>query len=233
MDNATNGTEFALLNQHILRHDTNNQYQNIFHLNQNDFNEYLKQQLHTTKENLNALQEKLITSTPQETITLQERFLFLYCKFCTLEKYLDKKGNQTASTQNYMEERMKKNEFTFDLFYHVITIEPEDTLSNKPLSCSSTLLSCLNRNDYLIYTKDYANELKAFCITLHNKLNTNAAKRKLEELFLLHQALKIERNCNNHASQKGIRLPKPVVEYAIKLYVEKFKEIQAIVDRRR
>lgn len=238
ISNERNDREFNLIITNILNHDSNNQYRNMFGLNQTDFNEYLKQQLHTTKETLNALREKLITSTPQETITLQERFLFLYCKFCTLEKYLDKKGNPTASTQNsstqnYMEERMKKNEFTFDLFYHVITIEPEDTLSNKPLSCSSTLLSCLNRNDYLIYTKDYANELKAFCITLHNKLNTNVAKRKLEELFLLHQALKIERNCNNHASQKGIRLPKPVVEYAIKLYVEKFKEIQAIVDRRR
>ena len=234
IDNETNGREFSLLIQHILNHDTNNQYRNLFQLNHTDFNEHLKQQLLTIKNELNTLQERLLpsalleTPAPQEEAALQERFLFLYCKFCTLEKYLDKKGTQNYSN---MEERMK--EFTFEQFYHVITIEPKDTISNKPLSCSSTILSCLNRNDYLIYVKDYANELKSFCINLHNRLNTNAAKHKLEELFLLHQALKIERNHNNHASQKGIRLPKPVVERAIKLYVKKFREIQALVDNRR
>lgn len=45
-------------------------------------------------------------------------------------------------------------------------------------------------------------------------------KRKLDDLFLLHGALKMERNCANHAANKGVRLPASVVKRALEIYVE-------------
>ena len=47
----------------------------------------------------------------------------------------------------------------------------------------------------------------------------------MEQLFLLHDALKKERNCCNHASEKGVRLPQKVVSMAIEIYVDKARDI--------
>ena len=91
-----------------------------------------------------------------------------------------------------------------------------------------TILACTKPNT--TYKTKNKQDLTGFRIALHSNLETNEHKTKLEELFLLHKALKQERNCNNHASETTKRLPKPVVERAIKLYIKKFREIQQIVD---
>lgn len=49
--------------------------------------------------------------------------------------------------------------------------------------------------------------------------------QELDELFLLHDALKKERNCINHASTKGVRLSNKIVKRAIEIYVKRAKEI--------
>lgn len=49
-------------------------------------------------------------------------------------------------------------------------------------------------------------------------------KRELDDLFILHDALKKERNCANHAAEEGIRLPASVVKRALEIYVEEARE---------
>lgn len=240
ISSTTNNTEFSKLLQEIQANDKNSLYAKI--LDYKDFNDYLTQQLYEIKEQLHTLHTKLFslekeisksevtqkshTLYEKEILTLQKRFLFLYCKFCTMQKYLENRKDHEYSS---MAERMK--DFTLEQFYYFIAIQPEDTFFQKEPSISFTILSCLNAKNYLISSREYVNELKNFKFQLHSTLDTIPTKEKLEEVFLLHQALKIERNCNNHASQKGIRLPKSVVERAIKLYVEKFREIQEIMDK--
>ena len=38
-----------------------------------------------------------------------------------------------------------------------------------------------------------------------------------------------ERNCNNHASEKGLRLPKKVVANAIQIYLDKIQKIETLL----
>lgn len=49
-------------------------------------------------------------------------------------------------------------------------------------------------------------------------------KRKLDDLLLLHGALKMERNCANHASNKGVRLSAGIVKRALEIYVKEAEE---------
>ena len=53
-------------------------------------------------------------------------------------------------------------------------------------------------------------------------------KDKLEQIFLLHEALKAERNSSNHASEKGVRIPYKVVTRAINIYTYMLKDIMEI-----
>lgn len=85
---------------------------------------------------------------------------------------------------------------------------------------------------YYYYTKSQNNE-KKYCngisalepgtkyfLSKYHK-NLENYKAELEQLFLLHEALKKERNCSNHASEKGVRLPSKVVSKAIDIYIKK------------
>ena len=53
--------------------------------------------------------------------------------------------------------------------------------------------------------------------------------QKLEDLFELHLALKKERNCCNHASEKGTRLSADVVRTALQEYIRLARELEAIL----
>ena len=53
--------------------------------------------------------------------------------------------------------------------------------------------------------------------------------QKLEDLFELHIALKKERNCCNHASEKGTRLSADVVRTALQEYIRLARELEAIL----
>lgn len=64
----------------------------------------------------------------------------------------------------------------------------------------------------------------AITVKRHNKLK-NDYGRLLDEALLLHDALKQERNCSNHASEKGIRLPKELIIKAINIYVSNMRKI--------
>lgn len=50
-------------------------------------------------------------------------------------------------------------------------------------------------------------------------------RRQLEELLLLHKAIRQERNNTNHASQKIKRLPNKLVKHIIEIYLEKVREL--------
>lgn len=87
-----------------------------------------------------------------------------------------------------------------------------------------TILRCRGQNK--TFTKDGTSaKLKYFKV--NKKLEGHIAD--LDQLFLLHEALKRERNCCNHASEKG-HLPLGVVRRAIQIYVEDAKGVLAVVN---
>lgn len=57
-------------------------------------------------------------------------------------------------------------------------------------------------------------------IYIRMNADTLARRQRLDSLLRLHRALKLERNCTNHASDKGMRLPASVVKRALEIYVE-------------
>ena len=68
-------------------------------------------------------------------------------------------------------------------------------------------------------------------IEIHEKIKKGSDQEEylqeeyLEETLLLHSALKKERNCCNHASDRGVRLSADIVKRAIKIYIERVDEI--------
>lgn len=58
------------------------------------------------------------------------------------------------------------------------------------------------------------------------KIMVSSKRQLLEELLLLHAALKQERNNSNHASELGKRLPLEIVSKAIQEYIEKFRYLR-------
>lgn len=88
-----------------------------------------------------------------------------------------------------------------------------------------SILSCLGEKQYYIDK----GKTKTVSITLNVHDQVANHKRELDDLFLLHEALKQERNCSNHASEKGIRLSVKIVKRAIEIYVKKAKEIMELV----
>lgn len=82
-----------------------------------------------------------------------------------------------------------------------------------------SILVCCGENDY---NKNRASVKIRFTAFVRKD---DSKYEKLNQQLLLHEALKKERNCCNHASQRGVRLPIKVVKRAIELYAENAKEI--------
>lgn len=67
-------------------------------------------------------------------------------------------------------------------------------------------------------------------ITVHGIIEKSPEqKQSLENTLLLHSALKKERNCSNHASEKGIHLPAEVVKHAIEIYVKRVENVLGFI----
>ncbi len=158
-----------------------------------------------------------LCSLPQEQFST--KLPFLYCKFRSMEHYLENhKGPSTKKTSELL------FSYTPETFYYIM--EQNDQFKYKKPSISFTILSYLGKDTYPFKYKN-----KTFDVDLELKLHPALEKRQenLEELFLLHHALKKERNCNNHASEKGLRLPKKVVTNAIQVYLDKIQEIETFL----
>lgn len=160
----------------------------------------LQQQLKDTK-------NFLVTNLLSET-----QFSFLYCKFRTIEDYI---STFTATTKEYHP----------DTFFYMSEKNYLNEYKYKNRKIFFTILSCVGSYDYILKN---STEKISFCLEVNEKLNQNF--QSLDELFMLHDALKKERNCNNHASNRELRLSKDVVETALKLYIAKFKEIQELIE---
>ncbi len=160
-----------------------------------------------------------LCSLPQEQ--LSKKLPFLYCKFRTMEFYVENHKNpSTKKTSELL------YSYSPELFYYIM--EQNDQFKYKKPSISFTMLSCLGKHTY---TFKYKKKKTTFDVDLELKLHPALEKRqeKIEELFLLHHALKKERNCNNHASEKGLRLPKKIVANAIQIYLDKIQEIETFL----
>lgn len=67
-------------------------------------------------------------------------------------------------------------------------------------------------------------------IELNNRMgNSQDRIDYLENTLLLHSALKKERNCCNHASEKGVRLPADVVKHAIEIYAQRAEKVLGFI----
>lgn len=84
-----------------------------------------------------------------------------------------------------------------------------------------SILHCLGEKQYFTGK----NKSQTVSITLNINEQLVDHKREIDDLFLLHEALKQERNCSNHASEKGVRLSVRIVKRAIEIYVKRAKEI--------
>jgi len=83
-------------------------------------------------------------------------------------------------------------------------------------------LAALKADTYELKCKD--EEMSTIMIDV--KIMVSSKRQLLEELLLLHAALKQERNNSNHASELGKRLPLEIVSKAIQEYIEKFRYLR-------
>ena len=171
--------------------------------------------------------EELLKDTRQKLISLpanqqKKCFPFLYSKFRSIEHYYE---NPEEKRRKATPQRLTS--YSPEVFYFFM--EKNNYFSYKKPSINFTVLSCLGSHTYQ-YGK--SSDKNHFPISLELQLHTNLqpAIKQLEEFFLLHNALKLERNCNNHASEKGVRLPKSVVETALLLYIQQFRQLQQLID---
>ena len=155
---------------------------------------------------------------------------YLYCKFRTLAQYRINAKSQDERTPD----RVLK--YAPDTFFYLMEKDYNQNYEYKDPSVSFTVLSFLGTRRYRKnMTKGKANQQPIefeLGLDTHPLLNPNTNLKnfkELEFLFMLHDALKKERNFNNHADERDVRLPKPVLEAAIKQYVAQFRRIQSLL----
>jgi len=101
---------------------------------------------------------------------------------------------------------------------HPITFMPYKTFASMlPKNGEAFNITC--------YDKSKNKNIKLSCKISFSIDNTQENRDRLESFLRLHNALKKERNCSNHAAQTGIRLPMTVVKQMLDLYVELAKEL--------
>lgn len=102
----------------------------------------------------------------------------------------------------------------------------------KPID-DQTILVCCEKQQGKSFTVQPKNknksEIKARIAFWTNENLDEGSLKLLEHHLFLHEALKKERNCCNHASEKGIRLPIVVVKRAIEIYIKNVRKILSVV----
>ena len=168
------------------------------------------------KETLVILAEEI------KQIASDEKFVKQYCKFRRLEADYEKDGLYSA--------------FNDENIYEQIVSKIKDPDENMYFS----ILNCLGEKKYLVEDNSKRNEKGKkkeknseykkieVWIRLQSLPVLEPYKDKLEQIFLLHEALKAERNSSNHASEKGVRIPYKVVTRAINIYTYMLKDIMEI-----
>lgn len=135
-------------------------------------------------------------------------FMEQYCKFRRWEHIFEEneKSDSTCevSEHEYLRKEGKKN-------------------NNE--ECYFSLIRCCGEHRFFYFVDENKEEKKWVNITFNIQDKFTDRKQELDTLFLLHDALKKERNCSNHASTSGIRLPTRIVRKAIEIYVNKAKDI--------
>ena len=141
-----------------------------------------------------------------------------------LETDANRKVNPEEFSEKYCEFRIRnkiwedengiRNLLNLEMFY--------DLVKDKIKEFDTSILCCIGECLY-----HYTNEDKNITLLINKKSNIEEVtmRQELNSLFLLHNALKKERNCSNHASEKGVRLSINVVKYALEVYVQKLRYI--------
>lgn len=119
--------------------------------------------------------------------------------------------------EQYCKFRRWEDSFEKDKILHLVNEENlyeyvgKEIWGNKDIYFS--IVKCCEKEDY-----SYKGINFRIMVRIHSNLESE--KKKLDRLFLLHEALKKERNCSNHASAKGMRLPIATVKRAIEIYIK-------------
>ncbi len=172
----------------------------------------IKQLLSYDEDKLNDLYKQLIDAYEKtcEKKDIIEKYIVYRMKECDFEKT----GKYVAKVADpkFMEQYLyNKNTGKGFNVSHSLMI---NGLS------SETWASLENEYKYVIKDKDYKSV--KFTITIPTKID----RQKLQDVLLLHAALKQERNNSNHASEKGERVPAKIVKYMILQYVDMCRQLK-------
>ena len=165
------------------------------------------------RKKLIEIREKIEKEEEKETI---EEFLKNYCRFHRLDGGYQKKEADSETDKTSGEYNLIDSRNLYDLI--------KDTLGKKR-KWYHTIMNCINKNEYMYKPNRNTKNVINVTAILSTNSKVTPLKPQMEQLFLLHDALKKERNCCNHASEKGVRLPQKVVSMAIEIYVDKARDI--------
>lgn len=173
--------------------------------------------------------------------TSDVEFIFLYCMMRSLTKLYYN-----------TEDHYNIYDFSSEQFFYIMKKKKKQEkrdFSCKDPDISFTILACIgtqqykkNNNDTQELTFDFGLHSAFTCDHCSSNcsaripngpcvpLPEDCRQRMLEEFFLLHHALKNERNCNNHAFEQDERLSKEIVDNAIRIYIKRFRKLQEFID---
>lgn len=135
----------------------------------------------------------------------EDAFIDEYCKFHRFESIYEAGG----ANENRLYYTDAENHIT------IFTIIEACNGQSKSFTCGNS-----NKSE-----NGNSNKSANITLSFHNRLGSVSMKSLLNKVILLHEALKRERNCCNHASENGVRLPIEVVKRAIELYVKDLRMI--------
>ena len=120
-------------------------------------------------------------------------------------------------------------------FRRLVDISSKDKPEQHEADYSSILKWCkgFGKDQFSLTDREGNRIYVKLQIELNNKIKSSHGEINqdyLETTLLLHSALKQERNCCNHASNKGTRLSTDVVKRAIEIYVKRVEKILRFID---
>lgn len=165
-----------------------------------DYSENKKKKIFFKREDLIEIRKEL-----EKNCINEKEFIEQYCKFRRWEHIFEEnKRSDSACGRSFYE------------------YSREEGQKNYKEECYSSLIKCCGEKEYY-YENNGKKEWVKITLDVRDKFTDR--KWDLDILFLLHDALKKERNCSNHASTNGIRLSTRIVRKAIEIYVNKAKDI--------
>ena len=142
-----------------------------------------------------------------------------YCRFRTMENEFELHLRNSQNEQFYRD--LLSVEALCDVTRERVDLHADYV-------CRS-ILGCMGEHEYEIQSRNNKNNTKTMKVNLSIHPKLVGKEKELDELFLLHEALHKERNCSNHASEKGVRLPAKSVKRAIDIYVDKMNEVMRVI----